>query len=69
LTPRLPGLGSPRAAMIKAEAQANAHSWIEAFNDRDLEGILSHYADDADGRIAKILSRAPEPARRTGFGE
>ena len=44
--------------MTKAEAQALAQQWIEAFNNHDLERILSHYADSAELKsllVAKLL--------------
>ncbi len=31
--------------MNKAQAQTAAHKWIAAFNDHDLETILSHYTE------------------------
>ena len=34
--------------MTKAQAQALAHEWVEAFNNHDLERILSHYADTVE---------------------
>ena len=34
--------------MTKAQAQTLAHQWIAAFNDHDLETILSHYAESVE---------------------
>ena len=33
--------------LTPAAAEAFAHEWIEAWNAHDLEGILSHWADDS----------------------
>jgi ketosteroid isomerase-like protein len=33
--------------MTEAAAQRFASAWIEAWNGRDVEAVLSHYADDA----------------------
>jgi YbgC/YbaW family acyl-CoA thioester hydrolase len=43
---------SPRAAagegaMTEAAAQSFARAWIDAWNRRDVEAVLAHYADDA----------------------
>jgi acyl-CoA thioesterase FadM/ketosteroid isomerase-like protein len=41
-------VGSLRGAtMTEAGAQAFARSWIDAWNRRDVEAVLAHYADDA----------------------
>ena len=45
--------------MNKDQAHAVAREWIAAFNDRDLERILSHYADS-------IVLTSPLAARITG---
>ena len=34
--------------MTKAQAKALAQEWIEAFNNHDLERILSHYTDSVE---------------------
>jgi hypothetical protein len=34
--------------MTEADAQRFAVEWIEAWNSRDLDRILAHYADDAE---------------------
>jgi len=34
--------------VTKAQAQAAANQWIAAFNNHDLETILSHYADSVE---------------------
>jgi hypothetical protein len=42
----------------KAQAQTLAHKWIAAFNNRDLETILSHYAESVELKsllVTKIL--------------
>jgi uncharacterized protein (TIGR02246 family) len=33
--------------MEQREAAAFARRWVTAWNDRDVEGVLSHFADDA----------------------
>ncbi len=47
--------------MTKAEAQALAREWIEAFNDHDLERILSHYADSADLKSLLVTKLLGDP--------
>lgn len=37
----------PGSTMTEAGAQAFARSWIDAWNRRDVEAVLAHYADDA----------------------
>ena len=34
--------------MLESEATRFAHEWMAAWNSRDLERILSHYADDVE---------------------
>ena len=48
--------------MTKAEAQAVAQKWIEAFNNHDLEGILSHYADSAELTSLLVTKLLGDPA-------
>jgi hypothetical protein len=47
--------------MIDAEfAQDFAHDWVKAWNDHDLEAILSHYAEDVivhSPRVRLLLGR------------
>ena len=46
------------------ESQANAFAaeWIAAWNSRDLERVLSHYADDFEFSSAFIVQIAGEPS-------
>lgn len=37
-----------------------ARNWIDAFNDKDLEGLLRLYADDAEHFSPKLKARHPE---------
>lgn len=43
----LPLAAPPTAAMTDASAQLFARAWVEAWNRRDTEAVLDHYADDA----------------------
>lgn len=48
-------------------AQANkglAHLWLEAFNAKDLDGLLSLYAEDAEHYSPKLKLRQPETQGR-----
>ena len=48
--------------MTKAQAQAIAQEWIEAFNNHDLERILSHYADSAELKSLLVTKLLGDPA-------
>ena len=41
--------------------KAHALSWIDAWNRHDLEGILSHYADDVVFQAATVARRWNKP--------
>lgn len=44
--------------LTRADAEAFANDWLSAWNDRDIDRILSHYADDIvfhSPRIALVL--------------
>ena len=43
---------------------AIAHAWIAAFNEHDLETLLSLYADDAIHFSPKLKARQPETEGR-----
>jgi hypothetical protein len=43
-----------------AELQAVAHAWFHAFNDHNLEELLSLYDDDAQHYSPKLKIRHPE---------
>ncbi|HKW91654.1 MAG TPA: nuclear transport factor 2 family protein [Methylomirabilota bacterium] len=63
--------------MTKAQAQALAQEWIEAFNNHDLERILSHYADAVELKsllVTKLLGDSAgtvrgKPALRSYFAK
>jgi acyl-CoA thioesterase FadM len=42
-----PRFAPPEEGLTEASAQSFARAWIEAWNRRDIEAVLSHYADDA----------------------
>ena len=47
-------------------SDAFARTWVQAWNRRDLEGLLSHYADDIEFRsplAAKLLNEASGTVR------
>lgn len=49
-------------AMDKAQAQVVARKWIAAFNDHDLETILSHYTESVELTslfVTKLLDVPP----------
>jgi len=46
----------------KAFADNFAAEWIEAWNERDLERVLSHYTDDFEMSSPVIVKIADEPA-------
>ena len=48
--------------MTKARAQALAQDWIEAFNKRDLDRILSHYADSVELKSLLVTKLLGDPA-------
>ena len=48
--------------MTKAQAQALAQEWIEAFNNHDLERILSHYADPVELKSLLVTKLLGDPA-------
>ena len=48
--------------MTKAQAQAVAQEWIEAFNAHDLERILSHYADSVELKSLLVTKLRGDPA-------
>ena len=54
--------------MTEADAQTFAVGWIEAWNSRDLERILRHYADDIEVTLA-VLSKRCRPWRGYRRGE
>jgi ketosteroid isomerase-like protein len=39
------------------DPQALGRRWIDAWNDRDLEAILEHYADDIELRSPRVAER------------
>ncbi|MES1184298.1 MAG: thioesterase family protein [Myxococcales bacterium] len=43
----LPLAPPPTTAMTEASAQLFAQAWVDAWNRRDTEAVLAHYADDA----------------------
>lgn len=49
-------------SVIKAQAQALAQEWIEAFNNHDLERILSHYADAVELKSLLVTKLLGDPA-------
>jgi ketosteroid isomerase-like protein len=49
-------------AVNKAQAQATAHKWIEAFNNHDLETILSHYAESVELTSLLVTKVLGDPA-------
>jgi len=48
--------------VTKAQAQALAQEWIEAFNNHDLERILSHYADSVELKSLLVTKLLGDPA-------
>jgi ketosteroid isomerase-like protein len=44
-----------------AWARSFAEAWVAAWNARDLERVLSHYADDFEMRSPLIVERVGEP--------
>lgn len=56
-TPR----ATPEGAFSEAAAQSFARSWVEAWNRRDIEAVLSHYAEDT-------VFLSPKAERVTGSG-
>lgn len=48
--------------MTKDQAQALAREWVEAFNDHDLERILSHYADSVELKSLLVTKLLGDPA-------
>lgn len=53
--------------MTSAEAQQFAEEWIRNFNARDLEAVLSHFADDVEftsPRAVTVTGRATVRSRR-----
>ena len=48
--------------MTKAQAQTLAHKWIAAFNDHDLETILSHYAESVELTSLLVTKVLGDPA-------
>jgi len=48
--------------VTKAQAQALAKEWIEAFNNHDLERILSHYADSVELKSLLVTKLLNDPA-------
>jgi hypothetical protein len=51
-----------RLSVTKAQAQALARAWIEAFNNHDLEQILSHYADSVELKSLLVTKLLGDPA-------
>jgi ketosteroid isomerase-like protein len=51
-------------AIILSQEQAReiASDWIRAWNARDLEGILAHYADDIYFSSPTVITRLGEPS-------
>jgi hypothetical protein len=52
--------------LSRAFAEAFANEWLSAWNDRDIDRILSHYADDIvfhSPRIAKVLGNDASSVR------
>jgi ketosteroid isomerase-like protein len=51
------------AVMLSQEqAREIASDWIRAWNARDLEGILAHYADDIHFSSPTVITRFREPS-------
>lgn len=51
------------------KAQAFAREWVKAWNDHDLEAILSHYADDVvfhSPRIRAVTGKDVDSVRGKG---
>lgn len=48
--------------LSQERARAIASDWIRAWNARDLEGILAHYADDVHFSSPTVITRFGEPA-------
>ena len=46
----------------KAKAETFAEEWIDAWNDRDLERVLSHYADNVEFSSPFVTAIAGEPS-------
>jgi len=49
-------------AVTKAQAQILVHKWIAAFNDHDLETILSHYAESVELTSLLVTKVLGDPA-------
>jgi hypothetical protein len=54
--------------MTEADAQSFAVEWIEAWNSRDLERILRHYADDVEV-TSPFVETVLGPGRHTVKGK
>jgi hypothetical protein len=48
--------------VTKAQAHAVAQEWIEAFNNHDLERILSYYADSVELKSLLVTKLLNDPA-------
>ena len=48
--------------MTKAQAQTLAHKWIAAFNNHDLEAVLSHYAESVELTSLLVTKVLDDPA-------
>jgi ketosteroid isomerase-like protein len=48
--------------VTKAQTQTLAHKWIAAFNDHDLETILSHYAESVELTSPLVTKVLGDPA-------
>lgn len=46
------------------DPQQRGRAWIEAWNNRDLEAILEHYADDVEVRSPRVTERFGTPDGR-----
>jgi 8-oxo-dGTP pyrophosphatase MutT (NUDIX family) len=62
--PNVAQLGELALAAPSTDPRAIAHRWIEAFNARDLDALLSLYADDAVHVSPKLAKQRPETGGR-----
>ena len=48
--------------MTADEARRLAHAWVEAWNARDLDRILAHYAEDVEFRSPFVVALTGDPS-------
>jgi len=59
---RAPGISIGDAMLTANQARKFAQEWIEAWNGRDLESVLSHYTDDFEMSSPFIAAFGGEPS-------